>query len=87
MKFIIPEVDELTMLSLDEIGLLTTMLNVDEADYCTIEKLCMLSSDSSTNIVYILNLLLSKGYIKLLYNGKYCVNKEKIIGMKFVHNW
>lgn len=81
MKFIIPKSSNL---SLSEIGLLTTMLNVDEANCCSIEELCKFTSDKIVDVASVLRCLYLKGYVdsvdsyKQNIQTKYFVNKKII---------
>lgn len=64
-------------LTLEEMGVVATMINLPVADYATAESLAALSTDSVDKINGILDSLIKKGYV-LIINGKYAVNKEKI---------
>lgn len=67
-------------LTLEEIGLLSTMLNDIEADYTTLDYLIANSSDSGETIVKTLDSLINKNYIFKL-NDKFIINKEYIPSM------
>lgn len=72
-------------LSLEATGLLTTMLNVPESDYCTAVQLCeFFKSDSFNTIQETLNELVSKGNVIVLDNKIYAVNKNKIPQMRII---
>lgn len=73
-NLIIPQDSEL---NLNEIGLLSTMLNIPEYDYVTIDELCNMSSDSNQDIIQTLENLQTKNYI-IIINDKYAVNKHKL---------
>ena len=64
-------------LTLEEMGVVATMINLPVADYATAEYLAELSTDSVKKINRILASLMEKGYV-LSIEGKYAVNKEKI---------
>lgn len=64
-------------LSLEEIGLLSTMLNDIDADYTTLEYLVNNSADEKENVKKILDSLVEKKYL-FLKNEKFIVNKEII---------
>ena len=64
-------------LTLEEMGVVATMINLPVADYATAENLAALSTDSVDKINSILDSLVKKGYV-LIINDKYAVNKEKI---------
>ena len=64
-------------LTLEEMGVVATMINLPVADYVTAEYLAELSTDSVEKINRILASLMEKGYV-LSIEGKYAVNKEKI---------
>ena len=65
-----------TELSLEEIGLYSTMLNEDGANFATAEQLAALSTDSVEKVKEILMSLLRKGYVDKL-NDVYIVNRSK----------
>lgn len=69
-----------TDLTLEELGLLSTMLNDIEADYTTLDYLIVNSSDSGETIIKILDSLINKKYIFKL-NDKFIINKEYIPSM------
>ena len=73
-NLIIPQDSEL---NLNEIGLLSTMLNIPEYDYVTIDELCNMSSDSNQDIIQTLEKLQTKNYI-IKINDIYAVNKHKL---------
>lgn len=70
-------------LTLEELGLLATMINLPEADYCNIAFLAKLSNDSQAKIRNLMHNLISKHYVITL-NNKYVINKNKIPIMKVV---
>lgn len=72
-------------MSLDATGLLFTMLNDPESDYCTVVQLCsVLKADSLNTIQTALQELVAKEYVLKLHNGIYAVNKLKIPQMKMI---
>ncbi len=75
--------DAISELSLEAIGLLSTMVNIPECDYITDKQLCEYSpSDSLLSIRQALAELVEKDYLNLFDDGIYAVNKLKIINMK-----
>lgn len=70
-------------LSLEELGLLATMINLPEADYCNTALIADLSQDSETKIKKLMVNLVEKGYVFTL-GGKYVINKAKIPTMQVV---
>ena len=64
-------------LSLEEMGVFATMVNLPEADYTTEDYLAEQSSDKAEYIETLLCSLLEKGYV-LKIGEKYAVNKEMI---------
>lgn len=64
-------------LTLEEIGMLSTMINLPQADYTTPEYLASLSTDNIDKVNDILLSLMEKGYI-LKLDDKYAVNKAII---------
>lgn len=68
-------------LSLEERGVLATMINRQDADYVTAEKLTTLSRDSIQTVQAALDDLVTKGY--LLQDGQiYIVNKLRLTMMR-----
>ena len=69
-------------LSLNALGILGTMVNNPECDYCTFECLCSFSPKDDKKIIkQSLNELIEKEYV-LTIGNHYAVNKEKIFEMK-----
>lgn len=64
-------------LTLEEMGLYATMVNLPSADYTSAEYLATLSTDNVDKIKDILSSLIAKGYV-LSLNDKFAVNKETI---------
>lgn len=72
-------------LSLEAKGVLSTMLNNPETDYCTLNKLCeFFKSDSPQIIKKALSELTEAGYLICIKNQLYAVNKLKLPQMKVV---
>ncbi len=72
-------------LSLKAIGILSTMLNVPENDYCTEEELhAAISADSLAEIRSALTELVENKYLFQLHGHIYAVNKRKIPQMKII---
>lgn len=72
-------------LSVEEKGLLSIMLNLPDADYCTAEDLTKFCSDSIYKINKTLNKLIQKNFV-ICFNKKYIINKEMIPAMLIVDN-
>lgn len=70
-------------LSLEEMGLLSTMINVIEADYATIDFLTANSSDTKETVNNIIQNLITKGYVFKI-KDKFAVNKDKIPAMTLI---
>lgn len=64
-------------LSLEEKGILSLMLNLPEADYCTIEDLSKYCNNNPLSIQTTLLGLKDKGFV-FFNKGKYAINKMKI---------
>lgn len=72
-------------LSLEAIGVLSTMLNVPENDYCTVEKLhAAIPADSLAEIRSALNELIENKYVFKIGDRIYAVNKWKIPQMQII---
>lgn len=72
-------------LSLKAIGILSTMLNVPENDYCTEEEIhAAIPADSLEEIRSALNELVKNKYLFQLDGNIYAVNKRKIPQMKII---
>ena len=67
-------------LTLEEIGVLSQMLNLPECDYITPARLATYAADSPRVVTTILNSLVSKEYLHRMGNV-YCVNKYKVTEM------
>lgn len=81
-NLIIPCQDEL---SLDALGLLGTMLNNPEDDYCTDEELQIaIPANSLLTIRNALKELISKEYVLQVGGNLYAVNKFNIPNMKVI---
>lgn len=70
-------------LNLDERGLLSTMVNLPEADYVDINQLSVITNTSIHKLNKIVASLVDKGYL-LLGDDVYAVNKLKIKDMQLV---
>lgn len=68
----------LSQMSFEAIGVLSTMVNVPECDYCTLDELCKKSPDSKSTLQNTLDELISKNYI-IKTGNKYAVNKAALI--------
>lgn len=64
-------------LSLEEFGVMATMIGLPTADYVTAEELTNFSTDGIDTINNILESLVAKGYV-LKLSDRYAVNKEVI---------
>lgn len=72
-----------TRLSLSARGVLTTMLNVPECDYCSLAKLAMsFESDSLREIKNAVKELCDLGYVICISEQVYAVNKKLIPAMQ-----
>lgn len=72
-------------LSLEAIGVLSTMLNVPENDYCTEKELYSLFPTDSPKAVHnTLQELKEKGFLLVTDSKKYAVNKFRIVEMRIV---
>lgn len=72
-------------LSLEAIGVLATMINNPNDDYCTDEELHLsLKSDTLGTIRSALKELMAKEYVYQLDSCTYAVNKHKILQMKLI---
>ncbi len=70
-------------LSLSARGVLTTMLNVPECDYCSLGKLAMsFESDSLREIKAALDELCNLNYVICITDSVYAVNKKLIPAMQ-----
>ena len=70
-------------LSLEALGVLSTMINVPEYDYCTFDELCKTNDvDTPTTVRKAINELLSRKYLiktTKLNNEVYSVNKAALV--------
>ncbi|MDD7294041.1 MAG: hypothetical protein PUG85_01315 [Oscillospiraceae bacterium] len=72
-------------LSLEAVGVLSTMLNVPESDYCTVTQLHeAIPADSVSTIQTALDELYAKEYVIRLDGSTYAVNKLKLFQMKLI---
>lgn len=78
---IIPKIE--SELDLDEIGLITSMINNIEADYKDAQALSEILGTSINEIYTAAKKLAEKGYLKII-NGVYAVNKLKIKDMLLI---
>ena len=69
-------------LSLNEIGLLSTMLNIPDCDYATLEKLCSITGDTALEIEETLTSLQKQNYV-IVVAGKYAINKHRLTNVMF----
>lgn len=72
-------------LSLEAVGVLSTMLNVPESDYCTVTQLHeAIPADCVSTIQTALDELYAKEYVIRLDGSTYAVNKLKLFQMKLI---
>lgn len=75
-------------LSLSALGVLGTMLNDPESDYCTIDKLCTIIPKSKrSEIKKAVDELLENNYLIEISDNRVAVNKQIIVNMKIMHGY
>ena len=73
------------LLNTCDMGVLSTMLNVPESDYCTVTQLHeAIPADSVSTIQTALDELYAKEYVIRLDGSTYAVNKLKLFQMKLI---
>lgn len=78
---IFPKLDILSeeKLSYEALGVLSSMVNVADCDYCTLDELCKKNpADSKSTVKKALNELMSKNFLVKIGN-KYAVNKIALV--------
>ena len=75
-------------LSLSALGVLGTMLNDPESDYCTIDKLCtIIPKAKKSDMKNAVDELLENNYLIEISDNRVAVNKYIIVKMKIMHGY